>query len=255
MLPELAKLAIAPAFVVIVTLVARRMGPQAAGFLAALPIVGGPILGVLVATHGSAFGATSALGTALGTAATMIFALVYARLAPRLGPAACLASAYAAYFAAAAASTRIPVSWPAAVVVPLASWLFVLRAFPDGALPGRPLPAPAWDLPVRALATLLLVATVTSVARLAGPELSGLITPMPIITAVLAVFSHAQGGAEVSALMLRALVRGLFTFLTFFWLVAGLLPRTSAPLAFAAAVASCLLLHAALGRVRVGVLR
>jgi hypothetical protein len=40
----LAKLVVAPAFVVAVTLLGRRLGPSVAGMLAALPVVGGPIL-------------------------------------------------------------------------------------------------------------------------------------------------------------------------------------------------------------------
>lgn len=248
MLTELAKLALAPLFVAVVTLVARRLGPAAASYLAGLPLVGGPILVLLVAAHGNAFGTTSALGTAIGTGATMVFALVYARLAPRMKPALCLLCAYAAYFAAAGLSIFIPVTWPFAVLVPAASWLLVLRAFPTPHAPIKPLPAPAWDIPVRIAATFLLVATVTSLARLVGPELAGLVTPIPIITAVLAVFSHSQGGPAISAVLLRALVRGLVTFVSFFWLVAALLPLAPAAYVFASALLACLIMHAALSK-------
>lgn len=248
MFPELAKLALAPVFVAVVTLVARRLGPAAAGFLAGLPVVGAPILGLLVAAHGNAFGTISALGTAIGTGATMVFALVYALLAPRMNPAWCLIASYAAYFAAAGLSVLIPVTWPFAVLVPVASWLLVLQVFPKPAGALRPLPAPAWDIPVRVTATFILVATVTSLAHVAGPELAGLVTPIPIITAVLAVFSHSQGGPDVSAVLLRALVRGLVTFVSFFWLVALLLPLAHAAYVFASALLVCLMMHAVLGK-------
>lgn len=248
MLPELAKLAIAPLFVAVVTLVARRLGPSAAGFLAGLPVVAAPILGLLVAAHGSAFGAVSALGTAIGAGATMVFALVYARLAPRLRPPLCLLAAYGAYFAVAGLSIAIPVSWPFAIAVPAAAWLAVLRAFPRAEAALESLPAPAWDIPVRILATLALVTIVTSLARFAGPELAGLFTPIPIITAVLAVFSHGQGGPVFCAVLLRSLVRGMVTFVSFFWLVAALLPHAHAIYVFGCGALGCLLLHAALGR-------
>lgn len=248
MLTELVKLAVAPMFVAVVTLVARRLGPSSAGFLAALPLVGAPILGLLVAAHGNAFGATSALGTAIGTGATMVFALVYASLAPRLSPLPCLLASYAAYFAAAGLSIAIPVTWPFAVAVPVITWLLVLRAFPTPAVPLTSLPAPRWDIPVRVAATLLLVATVTSLARLVGPKIAGLVTPIPIITAVLAVFSHSQGGPAFSAVLLRSLVRGLVTFVSFFWLVAALLPLAHAAYVFACGALLCLMLHAGLGK-------
>jgi hypothetical protein len=248
MFPELAKLAIAPAFVAVVTLVARRMGPAAAGYLAGLPVVAAPILGLLVATHGNGFGTVSALGTAIGTGATMLFALVYALLAPRLRPLPCLLASYAAYFAAAGLSAFIPVTWTFAVAVPVVAWLVSLRLFPKIDVPLSKLPAPAWDIPVRVTATFVLVATVTTLARFAGPELAGLVTPVPIITAVLAVFSHSQGGPAYSAVLLRALVRGLVTFVSFFWLAAALLPHAHAVYVLGACVAACLVLHAALSK-------
>lgn len=248
MLPELAKLAIAPIFVAVVTLVARRMGPSAAGFLAGLPVVAAPILGLLIAAHGNAFGTVSALGTAIGTGATMLFALVYALLAPRLSPPLCLLASYAAYFAATGLSTFIPVTWPFAIVVPVIAWLITLRLFPKVSAPLTPLPAPAWDIPVRITATFVLVGTVTTLARLTGPELAGLVTPIPIITAVLAVFSHSQGGPAFSAVLLRSLVRGLVTFVSFFWLVAALLPHTHAAYVLSLGALGCLVLHTALSK-------
>ena len=248
MFPELAKLAIAPTFVAVVTLVARRMGPAAAGFLAGLPMVAAPILGLLIAAHGNAFGTISALGTAIGTAATMLFALVYACLAPRLAPLPCLLSSYAAYFVAAGVSTFIPVTWPFAIAVPVITWVLVLRVFPNVDAPLRALPAPAWDIPVRVTATFTLVALVTLLARYAGPELAGLVTPIPIITAVLSVFSHSQGGPAFSAVLLRALVRGLVTFVSFFWLAAVLLPHLHAAYVLSFGALGCLLLHGALSK-------
>jgi len=248
MLSELARLAIAPAFVACVTLVARRLGPSSAGFLAALPVVAGPIIGLLVAAHGNEFGATAALGTAIGTGATMIFAIVYAVLAQRLRPVACLLASYAAYFTAAGASIAIPVTWPFAIAVPVITYVLVMRAFPRTSAPLKPLPAPAWDIPVRITATFVLVATVTTLARFIGPKVAGLVTPMPIITAVLAVFSHSQGGAEFASVLLRALVRGLVSYVSFFWFLAALLPHAHAVYVFATGVLGCLLMHAILAR-------
>ncbi|AKF02973.1 hypothetical protein [Sandaracinus amylolyticus] len=80
----LAKLTIAPAFVAAVSLLGRRFGPALAGFLAALPVVGGPILALLIAEQGVAFGARAAYGCAIGAAPTMVFALAYASFATRV---------------------------------------------------------------------------------------------------------------------------------------------------------------------------
>jgi hypothetical protein len=249
---EVAKLAIAPAFVAVVTLIGRRFGASVAGFLAALPVVAGPILGLLVAAHGPIFGATAALGCAIGTAPTMLFALSFARLAPRLPPLACLCASYAAYFASAALAYFIPVSWPFAIAVPLVSWLVMLPAFPVHDVRLARTPAGRWDLPMRITATFLMVATITGLARVLGPRIAGLLTPIPIITATLAVFSHQQGGAVTAAILLRALVRGIASFVAFFWVAAALLPSFGLFGAFACALAVCLLMHVLIQRFDVG---
>ncbi len=249
---EVAKLAIAPAFVAVVTLIGRRFGASVAGFLAALPVVAGPILGLIVAAHGAVFGATAALGCAIGTAPTMLFALVFARLAPQLSPIVCLLVSYAAYFASAALAYFVPVSWPFAIAVPLASWLIVLPAFPVHDARLARTPAGRWDLPMRITATFIMVATITGLARVMGPRIAGLLTPIPIITATLAVFSHQQGGPITAAILLRALVRGIASFVMFFWVVAALLPRAGGVVAFAVGLLTCLSLHLLIQRFNVG---
>ncbi len=248
---EWMKLLIAPSFVVAVTLIGRRVGPSAAGFLAALPVVGGPILALLVMTHGASFGATSALGSALGTVPTMVFALAYARIATRLSPGSCLLASYGVYFAATLLALTLPISWPAALVVPTLAWPLVLRAFPDGQAPRPSGPASLWDLPLRFLAALTLVALVTGSARALGPKVAGVITPFPIITATLAAFSHHQSGANTAASLMRGLVRGLASFVTFFWLLAFLLTRTTVTLSFAGGLLACGVMHVVLSRFRI----
>src|ERR1700741_870854 len=125
------RLALAPAFVAAITLIGRRAGPAVAGYLAGLPVVAAPILGLIVAEHGNRFGAVSALGSAIGTVPTMLFALAFARLAPRLPPLACLGAAYGAYFFATALALGLPVQWPFAIAVPWLGWLAIVRLFPQ----------------------------------------------------------------------------------------------------------------------------
>lgn len=249
---EVVKLAIAPTFVAIVTLIGRRFGPAVAGFLAALPVVAAPILGLIVAQHGTAFGATAALACAVGTGPTILFALAFARFAPRLRPVPCLLAAYAVYFASAGLALFVPVSWPFAITVPLVSWLLALPAFPVHEPRLAHTPAARWDLPMRVTATFVMVATVSGLARALGPKVAGLVTPIPIITATLAVFSHQQGGAATATILLRALVRGIASFVAFFWVVALLLPRSGAVAAFAAGLALCLTLHFLIQRLDIG---
>lgn len=249
---EIAKLAIAPAFVAIVTLIGRRFGASVAGFLASLPVVGGPILALIAIAHGPLYGSTAALSCAIGTGPTIVFALAYARFAPRLAPVVCLMAAYAVYFIAAGLAYFLPVTWPFGIAVPLTSWLVCLRAFP---IHGVQLPrtaAPRWDLPLRVTLTFVMVAIITGLARVVGPKVAGLITPIPIITGTLAVFSHQLGGAATAATLLRALVRGIASFVTFFWVAAALLPKLPLWTAFSSALATCLTMHWLIQRFDVG---
>ncbi|MFO0696270.1 MAG: hypothetical protein U0230_22080 [Polyangiales bacterium] len=239
----LAKLLIAPSFVAGVSLVGRRFGPKVAGFVAALPVVGGPILGLLVAEQGPVFGARAALAGSIGAAPTMVFALVYAHLASRLAWGATLGLAYTAYFAATALLSLAPTNAFTAIAIPLATWALSLRAFPRASASGLVAKPSAFDLPVRIVATMTLVVAITTLARILGPERSGLLTPFPIATAVLAVFAHREAGGGAAAVLLRALVRGLFSFCTFFVVIGFALPSVGAVPAFALGGLAALCVH------------
>lgn len=251
----LAKLFVAPAFVVCVTLVGRKLGPRAAGLLAALPVVGGPILGLVVAEQGARFGARAAYAGAIGAAATMLFAVTYAHVARRLSESSSLCVAYAAWGLATCVATFVPVSLVSAIVVPSVAWWIAMRAFPAVSADFPAVAPSRWDLPVRALATMALVFLVTSLAEALGPELAGLVTPIPISTAVLAVFTRREAGVDAATLLLRALVRGLASFVSFFVVTGLMLSRTSVPLAFAVGLAFALALQVVVVRFRIGAYR
>jgi hypothetical protein len=105
--------------------------------------------------------------------------------------------AYAAFaVVAAVASALLAIS---------AAW--VLITVPEEAAPPSS-PPPAWDLPARVALTIALVLAITGAAGTLGPALSGVLTPFPIATAVVA-FSLAQDGPAASRSLLRGFVRAL----------------------------------------------
>jgi hypothetical protein len=77
-----------------------------------------------------------------------------------------------------------------------AGTLLGLRLLPTVTSPLAADAPPWWDLPARALAALalVLVLVLTALSGALGPHLSGLLAPFPILTSVLAVFTHAHGG-------------------------------------------------------------
>lgn len=248
MLLLLAKVALAPSFVASVTLAGRKLGPARAGFLAALPAIGAPVLGLLVAEQGPVFGTTAAFAAAIGAASTMVFAWVYAASAHRHQAGACLALGYLAYFVVTAALAPVPARLPYALLVPLLAWWLTLRSFPRPRAASLPAKPPRWDLTTRMAATLALVLAVTGLARIVGPTLAGLLTPIPIITAVFAFFSRRDAGPDAAIELLYALVRGLGSFVAFFLVVGVLLPRAPVTLAFALGLATALVLHPLMSR-------
>ena len=100
------------------------------------------------------------------------------------------------------------------------------------------------------LAGAALVVLVTHFAANLGPQLSGLFAVFPVITSVLAVFSHRHSGHECTVLLLRGLLFGLIAFAAFCFALAMLLPEWGTGAGFVAAV-GCALLIQFLSRVAV----
>jgi hypothetical protein len=220
----LAKLLLAPACVVAVSLAARRWGPAVGGILGGLPVVAGPILFVLTVVHGDDFGSSAAAGTLLGLCALATFVVVYARVAAALRPVGSLLCGWACFLAAVGLLDQIHPPDLVALGMAGACFALGLRLVPE---PAGPLPRaekpPAWDLPARALASMALVVALTAVSGRLGPGLSGLLAPFPIITGVLAVFTHAHSGVGPVRVLLRNFLIGFYGFATFcFTLAIGL---------------------------------
>lgn len=101
-----------------------------------------------------------------------------------------------------------------------------------------------WRAGRRALAALGLVLTLTALSGALGAHLSGLLAPFPIITSVLAVFTHAHGGFAQVAVLLRNFLFGFFGFAAFCFVLAIALPGLSTAAAFGLAVAAALAVQA-----------
>ena len=216
------KVALAPLLVVAATLAGRRWGATVAGVVTALPVVAGPILAIVAIEHGRAFGAGAARGALLGIVALSVFCVVFAHAGLRgwSWPAA-LATGWGAFAATALILSRIeaPPGWGLAAALAALALAYPLLGTP-AATARRTHPPPAWDLPARAGLTIALVLAVTGAAGALGPTLSGVFTPFPIATSVLAAFTLAQDGPEAARGTLRGFVRALPGFALCFFVVA-----------------------------------
>ena len=241
------KVAIAPAFVGLVSLIALRYGHRAAGWIVALPITTGTILLVLTLADGTAFAASAAVGALLGIISTCAFCIGYARTAPRYSWPVCLVVAAAGFVI----STLI-LSWlPELVAVDLVGSVLalcvVLAVLPKPAGAAKASPAPQWEIPLRMLTAAGIVLVITTVAENLGSQLSGLLSPIPVFTITLVIFTHSREGPAPVFVFLRGLQYGLFSFAAFCAVVAVLLVPFGIGVAFVAGLGALL---AAYGVVR-----
>jgi hypothetical protein len=241
------KLLLAPAFVVGASLVARRFGPRVGGLIGGLPVVAGPILLVYALAHGDTFAAGAAAGTLLGVVSLAAFVVVYGRLGRRLPWITSMLTGWLAFAVATVAFSALSIPVGAALALAGAGLVVSLAWLPapDGEPRDHTAP-PSWDLPLRAGCALALVLTLTEVSGWLGPQLSGLLAPFPVITTVLATFTHAQRGSDELLRLLRGLLNGFGAFALFCFTLAVSLRGLHTAGAFALATVVALATQAAM---------
>ena len=238
------KLLLTPLFIGAVSLAGRRWGPSVSGWLVGLPLSSGPVVFFFALEQGSRFASAAAQGALAGIISLCGFSLAYIWISKRSGWMASILASWAVFFALTFFMDRLKIPLVLAVIGPLLILLVVLKLIPD-ATPFEELPAtPHWEILVRMIASTAMVLILTGSANFLGPRLSGLLTPFPVMSSVLAVFSHRFQGAPAAAHFLRGLLVGLFTFATFFLVVALMIDHWGVLLAFVSATAAALFIHA-----------
>jgi len=240
-----AKILLAPLCVVAVSLAGRRWGVAIAGVLGGLPVVAGPILLVETLLHSRAFGAEAAAGTLLGLAALTAFVVVYGRVATASGPLPSVFCGWAAFLLGVAVLSLVQPPPGLSLLFVGACFALGLKLLPPapGAAPAAAMP-PWWDLPGRGLTALGLVLGLTAVSGALGPHLSGLLAPFPIVTSVLAVFTHTHGGFIPVSVLLRNFLFGFYGFAAFCFVLAVALPGLATATAFGLATATAFAVQA-----------
>ena len=205
-----AKLILAPSLIALVTLAGRRWGPSAAGWLAGLPITGGPILAFLAIEQGLPFGQRAAVAALAGLLAFVAFCLAYAWSARRLPWYAALPIGYAAYILVGLPLTRWHPGAGVAACCGGACLLLGAWAMPRTRVVAHVVVAhPRWELPARMAAAAVVVIVVTGLAAWLGPGWSGVLTVFPTAATALGVFTHHAAGPDALAQLLRGLCLGM----------------------------------------------
>lgn len=230
------KLFTTPTLILVATLVSRRFGQATGGWLVGLPLTSGPIAVFLAIEQGPRFAQLAADGSLQGTAAQAAFAAAYACLARDRPWTKCLLGASLSFVASGFLLRFLGLPTIALVVVACAALAAAAWTIGSPAAEAGPAEAPKWDLPLRMIVATALVLSITSIATVLGPTLSGLAATFPVFAAVLSVFAHRHEGAPAAQGVLRGLVLGLFGFVGFFTTVSLLVTRITLPSVFAAAL-------------------
>jgi hypothetical protein len=239
----LLKLLLTPLLIAAATLVGRRYGPIAGGWLVGLPLTAGPVALFLALEQGSVFAARSAQATLLGPISVALYALAYCWCSLRAGWPVCFIGSWGVFFLVTALFDQFSLPAPVVFCAVLVFLLLALRLFPreQHEQVASVQKTPRWDLPARMLTATLMVVLLTSAAQSLGPRLSGLLSPLPVFSTILAVFTHHLLGGPAVRALLRGVVIGSFAYAVFFLIVSVLVVPYGIAIAFLLAVTGALL--------------
>lgn len=244
------KLLLTPAIMVAATLVGRRYGRLATGWLVGLPLTSGPINAFFAVEHGPRFAARAAVGSLSGAIGEVAFCAGYAATARRGWPwAAATGSCGFAVVAAIVEALHLtaePDAVLALTAAAVAALFLGFRLVPHvpPAFDRAALTPSSWDLPARALTATAVLLALTALATTLGARLSGLLAVYPLYTVVLAAFAQHEEGRSSALQLLRGLIVGLFSFATFYATLALALDRLDTTVAYVVAFAGAFIVQA-----------
>lgn len=238
------KLVLTPTLIGAVSMAGRRWGPGISGWLVGFPLTSGPVAFFLALDQGVAFAAGAAAGSMTGAAAQAAFCVLCGRWARGHHWAVALLAGSLAFALASVALQLATLALLPLVTLVIATLVVALRFMPRDASRARPARRPPWDIPARIVVTTAIVLLLTGLATALGPSLTGLLATYPLYGAILAGFAHHLEGPGPAVRVLRGLLLGLFAFAGFFFVLALLIERAGIAPAFAAAIATALVLQA-----------
>ena len=219
------KLILTPLLMWLVSYASRKWGTAFGGLLSGLPLTSGPVSIYLMIEQGRAFAAESAVSSLISIGAVAMFSLGYALLCVRQSPIfRCTLVALTAFLATIGALQTFHLSLLSALLLDLITLSVFLRLMPKPRTTEVNVIYPPWDLPARMIAATSMVLLVTASARLLGPQLSGLLAPVPVLAWPLCIFVHAQQGKDGALAVLRGNLQGAYGVCVFYTAV-GVLVR------------------------------
>ncbi len=216
------KLIITPLLMLMVSLAVKKWGSFVGGILSGMPLTSGPIAIFLSIEQGPAFAAKSASSALAGLAAVLVTYLGYLLLSRRFSiwP-ACLCSLSIFGFTSfmMMLSRSLPLSILISMII-IATIIWLTRNV-QGEISQRV--TPYWDIPLRMLAATTLLVAITSSAHALGPQVSGLLSPVPVIAWPLTLFAHVHGGRKEMMGLVRGNAVSAVGVIIFYLIISGLI--------------------------------
>jgi hypothetical protein len=240
--------AVAACLVAASTMAARVWGHGVGGVVSAFPLIVGPALLLAALRQDAAFAATMASATLLGLVALSGFVLAYGRSARRCGWPLSLGLAWAAAAVLGMLAGRVGGGLLGGLLAAIVSPTLAHAALPRGQKVEVQARFPPWEIPARMALTAVLIAALTVAGERFGPTVAGALAALPTLASVLAVFTHARHGQDALLAMLRGMLGGLATFVSFCALIALLVEPAGVIPAFVFATGAALLVQLVVAR-------
>ena len=241
MLLLLLRVSIAPLIVVGGTLVQRRFGNAISGLVIGLPLTSLPLLWLVALQHGGTFASSMSGAILVGATAQVVVIWVYAFLAVRLPPALAMVGALGTFALTIAALHLLDLSVLFSTVLAAAGFAVALHWWPRTDFTSQE--TGRYRLALRVVLSAGFTLFVVTLAGRIGPGFSGLIAALPMMSLVMAFFTHQELGANASAQFLHGVTRGSFSYVASMFVLAEMLRTGQVGPAFLCAIAVALVVQ------------
>jgi hypothetical protein len=179
----------------------------------------------------------------VGSTAQVVVIWTYAFLAARVSPTLAMAGALSTFALAIAALHLLDLSVLLASLLAAAGFAIALYWWPRTDFTSQE--TGRYRLALRVVLSAGFTLFVVTVAGRIGPGFSGLIAALPMMSLVMAFFTHQELGANASAQFLHGVTRGSFSYVASMFVLAEMLRAGQVGMAFLCAIAVALVIQVA----------
>ncbi len=215
----LLKLFVTPLLMYVVTSASRRWGSSIGGLLSGMPLTSAPVSIFLTIEQGPRFAEAAAIGSIAGITAVMMFYVAYYLVSRFAGVPVTLGASLAVYVGSACLFSAMSDHGLLLAAIFLTAAAIILVASARVPSDAAVLRTPRWDMPARIIVSTGMVIAITVAAPVFGPNVTGVLAPIAIISWPLIVFAHVQQGRTQAVLTIRGTVQTSIGILGFYGVV------------------------------------